>query len=114
MPSSITAAFKTWLKSVPNVKLTSDRAVDRILYEGITTYDSLLDFDCKDIQSLLAVCKETIPAIAGDSSTTAEPEVPGANISSIIVQRLIVAVSAAKYYAVLQVWFVDNDIKWLK
>ncbi len=100
MPPTASAAFKSWLKTAPNAKLTSDRAVNRILYEGITTYDSLLDFDRKAIQSLPSVCKETIPAIAADPATNtgAEPEVPGANISSISVQRLIVAVNAAKYY----------------
>ena len=100
MPPTTTAAFKSWLKSSPNAKLTSDRAVTRILYEGITNYESLLDFDRKAIQGLPSVCKETIPAIAGDPTTNAgaEPEVPGANISSISVQRLIVAVNATKYY----------------
>lgn len=46
------------------------------------------------------MCKEIIPAIAGDANANvaAEPEVSGANISSIKVQRLIVAVNAAKYY----------------
>ena len=100
MPPTTSAAFKSWLKSGPNVKLISDRAVNCILYERITTYDSLLDFDRKAIQGHPAVCKETILVIAGDPpiNAGAEPEVSGANVSSISVQRLIVAVSVAKYY----------------
>ena len=79
------------------MKLTSDRAVVRITYEGIMTYESLLDFDRKAIQGLPSICKETIPAIPADAANgiAAEAEVPGANISSISVQRLIVAVNAA-------------------
>lgn len=82
------------------MKLTSDRAVTRITYEGITNYDSLLDFDKKAIQGIPSICKETIPAIPEDvpNNIVAEVEVPGANVSSISVQRLIVAVNAAKYY----------------
>ena len=103
MPPSASASFKSWLKSGPNIKLTSERAVNRILYEGITNYESLKDFDKKAIQNLPSVCKETIPAIAEDENADvlAEPEVPGANISSISVQRLIVAMNAAKYYAAI-------------
>ena len=82
------------------MKLSSDAAVNRILYEGITNYVSLLDFDTKSIQGLPANCIKTIPAIAADNANNiaAEPEVPGANISSISVRRLIVAVQASKYY----------------
>jgi hypothetical protein len=69
-------------------------------HEGLTTYESLLDFDRKAIQSLPSVCKETIPAIPPDAPAgiVGEEAVPGANISSISVQRLIVAVNAAKHY----------------
>ena len=82
------------------MKLSSDAAVNRILYEGITNYVSLLDFDTKSIQGLPAICIKTIPAIAADNANNiaAEPEVPGANISSISARRLIVAVQASKYY----------------
>ena len=100
MPPTVTNAFRSWLKSNPNMKLSSDAAVTWITYEGITTYDSLLDFDKSSVESLPRTCKETIPAIAEDiaNGIAAEAEVPGANISSISVRRLIVAVQAAKYY----------------
>ena len=100
MPPQSTASFKSWLKQSTNMKLSSDAAVNRILYEGITNYVSLLDFDTKSIQGLPAICIKTIPAIAADNANNiaAEPEVPEANISSISVRRLIVAVQASKYY----------------
>ena len=59
-----------------------------------------MGFDTKSIQGLPAICIKTIPAIAADNANNiaAEPEVSGANISSISVRRLIVAVEASKYY----------------
>jgi len=46
------------------------------------------------------VCKEPIAAIPADpvNNTTAEAEVPGASVSSITTQPLLVACKAAKYY----------------
>ena len=101
MPLAVAAAFKSWLKASTNMKLSSDSAVTRLTYEGITNFPSLTDFDKKAIQALPSTCKNRIPAIAEDSAAgiPAEPEVLGANISSISVQRLIVAVHASKYYS---------------
>ena len=80
--------------------MSSDAAVTRITYEGITNFSSLCDFDKKGIESLPATCKERIPAIQEDlpNGVTAELEIAGANISSILIRRLIVACNAAKYY----------------
>lgn len=96
----ISAAFKSWLKASTNMKLSSDASVNRIIHEGITDFNSLVDFDKQTIQNLPKVCKETIAAIVADpaNNITAEVEVPGANVSSISVQRLLVACKAAKYY----------------
>ena len=66
MPPVVTASFKSWLKSNTNMKLSSDAAVTRITYEGITTYASLEDFDKKSIERLPSTCKELIPAILED------------------------------------------------
>ena len=100
MPPTVNANFKSWLKSNVNMKLSSDAAVTRITYEGITNYDSLVDFDKKSIESLPSTCKEKIPAITEDvpNGVTAEVEISGANVSSISVRRLIVASNAAKYF----------------
>ena len=96
----VTNAFKSWLKSGTNMKLSSDASVLRITHEGITNYESLIDFDTKSIERLPATCKESITAITADDDAgiTAEPEIAGANLSSISVRRLIVAVKAAEYY----------------
>jgi hypothetical protein len=95
-----TASFRTWLKSNPNMKLSSDAAVLRLTHEGITNLESLTDFDDKAIKLLPKVCKDGIDAIAGDAANgiAQENAVNGANISSISVQRLIVAADAARYY----------------
>jgi len=99
MPA-LQAGFRNWLKSSTNMKLNSDAAVTRISHEGITNFDSLLDFDRKSILNLPSICKETIPNIPADAANevVAEAAVPGANISAIAVQRLIISTFAASYY----------------
>ena len=54
----------------------------------------------KSIQGLPVLCIKMITAIIADNANNiaAEPEVPGANVSSMSVRRLIVAIEAAKYY----------------
>jgi uncharacterized protein YjaG (DUF416 family) len=96
----VTNAFKSWLKSSTNMKLSSDASVLRLTHEGITNYDTLIDFDTKSIERLPTTCKETITAIVADedAGVTAEPAIAGANLSSISVRHLIVAVKASKYY----------------
>ena len=95
-----TQAFKGWLKSSTNMKLSSDASVLRLTHEGITNFTSLSDFDKKSIQLLPQICKNGIAEILEDIPNNIAPEaaVPGANISSISVSRLITAVNAAKYY----------------
>ena len=92
--------FRAWLKSNPNMKLSSDASVLRLTHEGITSLASLTDFDDKAIKYLPKVCKDDIAEILldADNGIDAEPRVNGANISSISVQRLIVAADAARYY----------------
>ena len=100
MPPAVAPAFRAWLKQSTNMKLSSDVAVTRITYEGITDFQSLRDFDKDTIESLPKACARTIPAIAADAANgiTAEPEVPGANISTASVHRLVTAMYASKYY----------------
>ena len=82
------------------MKLSSDAAVTRITYEGVTNFASFLDFDRESIESLSKACQRTIVAIAedADNGIAAEPEIPGANISTISIRRLVVATDAVKYY----------------
>ena len=100
MPPASSAAFRDWLKGNTGMKLSSDAAVQRILHEGINNYASLTDFDKKSIQALPAICREAITAVVADvpNGIAAEAAVPGANVSSISVRRLITAVNASKYY----------------
>ena len=98
-----TLVFKNWMKANTGMKLITDSAYNRTVSEGITSFDSLLDFDKKSIQTLPTVCKVTITAIREDLATGQpnEPAVPGANVSVISTQRLIVAMHAAKYYTAI-------------
>jgi hypothetical protein len=100
MPPTVTNTFKAWLKANVNMKLASDAAVLRLTYEGVTDFASLLDFDRDSIEALSKACSKTIPAVAEDlaNGIVAENEVPGANIGSISIRRLVVAMHAAKYY----------------
>ena len=82
------------------MKLQSDVAVTRILYEGVTNFNSLGDFDDASIKALAKNCRETIPAIAEDvaAGVQAEAQVPGTVISTQSIVRLSVASKAVKYY----------------
>ena len=79
------------------MKLSSDASVLRVTHEGITSYDTLVDFDKADIKNLQRVCKGSIDTIAADmaNNVQAEATVPGAYVSSISVQRIIVAAYTA-------------------
>ena len=92
------ATFRSWLKASTNMKLSSDASVLRITHKGITSYYTLVDFDKAAIKNLPRVCKGYIDAIADDAANNvqAEAAVPGANVSSISFQRLIVAANAAQ------------------
>ena len=82
------------------MKLSSDAAVSRTTYGGITGFDTLIGFDKKSIEALPDICKNNIDAIAEDQTNeiAAEAAVNGATINSISVRRLIVATDIAKYY----------------
>ena len=94
------ATLRSWLKASTNMKLSSYASVLRFTHEGITSYNTLVDFDKTDIKNLPRVCKGSIDEINADvaNNVQAEAAVPGANASSISVKRLIVAANAARYY----------------
>ena len=99
MPTT-NAAFRNWLKGGNNIKLSSDAAVLRLTHEGITDFNSFLDFDRDSIEALPKACSRSIDAMMADvaNNVVAEPAVPGANINSLAVRRLVVAMLATKYY----------------
>ena len=92
------STFRSWLKASTNMKISSDASVLRVTHEGITSYDTLVDFDKAYIKNLPRVCKGSIDAIAADmeNNVQAEAAVPGANVSSISVQSLMVAANTAR------------------
>ena len=73
MPTT-SAAFRSWLKANSNIKLSSDAAVKRVTHEGITTYESLLDYDKKSILQLPSVYKEKIDAVVADVANGIQAE----------------------------------------
>lgn len=93
-------AFRAWLKQSTNMKLSTNSAVTRILHEGITDIDSLIDFDKDSIEALPKACSRAIDEIEADEENEIEAEdaVPAGNISIASVHRLIVAANAARYY----------------
>jgi hypothetical protein len=101
MPPAVTPQFRLYLKSASNMKLNTNASVTRILYEGITSFISLGDFDADSIKTMARNCRETIPAIAADVDAgilVDEPEVAGTVISTQSMVRLTVACNATKYY----------------
>ena len=100
MPPTIIGNFKSCLKFNLNIELSSDAAVTRITYEGITNYDSFVEFDKKSIASLPSTCNEKIPAIIEDivNGVTIGVEISGENMFLISVPRLIVVSNTAKYF----------------
>ena len=60
------ATFRSWLKASTNMKLSSDASVLRVTHEGITSYDTLVDFDKSAIKNLSRVCKGSIDTISAD------------------------------------------------
>ena len=100
MPPTVTVLFKSWLKDNVNMKLSSDAAVTRVTYEGVTTIDSLTDYDNTSVRHLARTCKTTIISITEDitAGITAGAEVPGANIGTISVRHFIIVMKAARYY----------------
>ena len=100
MPPTVTNAFRIWLKGNINMKLSSDTAVTRVTYEGITNFESLSDFNKTSIEYLPRTYKATILAILENipAGITSEAEVPGVNVGTISVCCLISAMKAAQYY----------------
>ena len=101
MPPVSNAQFRLYLKASTNMKLTSEAAVNRVLYEGITNWVSLADFDESSMKAMAKNCKETIAAVTADLAAgipTDEPQVPGTIISTQSIVRLVVACNAVKYY----------------
>ena len=82
------------------MNLSSDSSLLRLTQEGMTNFACISDFDKKSIDNLPSVYKNRIPAIESDASNSiaAEASVAEANISSILVSRLIAAVNATNYY----------------
>ena len=111
MAANVPAEFKAWLKSGPNIRLSTDEAVNQIITEGIFDFQSLFSYDKKGFQHLPGLCRHDISAVPEDvaNGIPARAAVAGAHISQLSVQRLIIASQAAGYYKTIgRVMTVEN------
>ena len=96
MPPITTDAFKLFLQSADCMKLNTKLAVNRVLYEGITHFESLADFVKESLKALSKKCIQDIPKINADldAGVEVEPAVKDTNISTISGVRLLTASNA--------------------
>ena len=90
----------SWLKSTANMKISFDASVLRITYEGLTNFQSFLEFDRHSSKSLSKDCSKNIDVIVADvpNGIAAKNAVSGTNIRTISIRRLVVPTNAVKYY----------------
>ena len=91
------------MKSAANMKLSSDASVLRITCEGLTKFQSFIDFDHNSIKSTSKACSNNIDRIVADvpNLIASENATPDTNISTISILRLVVANNAVKYYTAI-------------
>ena len=63
MPKLTNNQFVSCLKSAANIKLSSDSSVLRITYEGLTNFQSFVDFNHNTIESFSESLSNNIDAI---------------------------------------------------
>ena len=85
MPIVTNNQYSSWLKSAANMELSSDAFVLRITYEGLTNFQSFMDFNHNSIKSLSKSCSKDIDKIVDDvpNGIAAKIAVLGTNISTI-------------------------------
>ena len=103
MPIVTNNQYCLWLKSAANMKLSSYASVLRITYEGLTNFQSFMDFNRDSIESLSKDCSKNVDRIIADfpNGIAAKNAVLGTNISTVPIRRLVVATNAVKYYTVI-------------
>ena len=75
----------------------------RFTYEGLTNFQSSVDFERDSIKSISKFCSKNIDAIVANvpDGIAAKNAVPGTNISTISICRLVVATNDVKYYTAI-------------
>ena len=91
------------MRSAVNMKPSSDASVLRITYEGLTKFESFMYFDRNSIESLSKAWTKNIDSIVADvpNGISEKNAVPGTNISTIWIRRLVVATNSVNYYTVI-------------
>ena len=100
MPIVMNNQYRVWLKSSANMKLSYDASVLNITYEGLTNFQYFMEFDCDSIESLSKSWSNNIDAVVVHvpNGIAAENAVPGTNISTISICRLVLDKNYVKYY----------------
>ena len=103
MPILTKNQYLSWLKSAANIKLSSNESVLRITYEGLTNFQSFMDFDRDSIKSLSKFCREDFDMIISDvpNGRAVKTAVPGTNIITISIRQLVVATNDMKFYTAI-------------
>ena len=111
MPIVTKNQYHLWLKSAANMRLSSDASVLRITYEGLTKFQSFMDFDWNSIESLSKACSKDIDGIINyvPNGIAAKNAVQGTSISTILILQLVIATNSVKYYiAIGKTPYFDN------
>ena len=92
--------FRQWLRQGTNMKLLTNANANRVIAEGLSDLNSLLDFDKESLEALPKACARALPAVEADpdNDVVAANAVPAGNVSIASVHRLIVAANAARFY----------------
>ena len=104
MPIVTNNQHRSWLKIFANMKLSSNTSGMRITYEEFTKFQLFMEFDHDSIKSLSKSCSKNIDTIFAGvlNGVVAKNAVPGTNISTISIRRLVVATNSVNYYTVIE------------
>ena len=103
MPIVTKNQYHLWLKSAANMRLSSDASVLRITYEGLTKFQSFMDFDWNSIESLSKACSKDIDGIINyvPNGIAAKNNVTATSTSTISIQKLFFDTNDVKYYTAI-------------
>ena len=103
MPIGMNNQYRVWLKSSANMKLSYDASVLNITYEGLTKFQSFVEFDRNSIESLSKSFSKNTDAIVVyvPNGIAAENSLSLTNTSTISILQLVVSTNDLKYYTVI-------------
>ena len=58
--------FRQWLRQGTNMKLLTNANANRVIAEGLSDLNALLDFDKDSLEALPKACARALPAVEAD------------------------------------------------